>query len=552
MDYDDDETVMRESLLSPAHKIILIDDFPSYQVFKAKLVTCPQDDMLESFYSALGSPWLRSLVEEDQRMGQLLRNQDMARQLHELILERSRLFLHEHTRDAIRHDAKWLEQALQVKAVSTLTMTRTLKGYDARHNEKRTACLHRESKHEATLYVTENADYYEVSRALMSLFLKRPKGQDYMALEVILETDLRRLKKKGYNVDRILRQKAAEFRVAEQERQRQLDEEQARLAKQEESRQKKIASHGQGEADAPKPIPGAFDLPIHEPSQPQQLLKNASDILPESVRKSGLFSNIKKHLGMDKNIQEQQEREKQRLLEGPQQGPTQPELPSSDNNKVSSETEKGKPPAQTDEPIQDHVDLQRDLLKAVKASRGHQTDTIYQPPKTNVVKEAVNYCDGIPEADLREIGTTANSMRIFVDTSMASESSSSFLNTHLKSLAAFSKMLASLADVFLLPSGSLHIYYNRTGPSIAFNTNGAIFCNLRFLLSLHWDNYVSNAGMFEAVMYWYVTLCHELAHNLVGEHSARHEFYTESFMCSYMPKLVAKFAYLMDIPGSHM
>lgn len=74
----------------------------------------------------------------------------------------------------------------------------------------------------------------------------------------------------------------------------------------------------------------------------------------------------------------------------------------------------------------------------------------------------------------------------------------------------------------------MHIFYDHKGSAIAFNMEGSVFCNVRFFLGLHanregvgrrgWDR--------EAVKYWFVTVCHELAHNLVKDHSANHSFYT--------------------------
>jgi hypothetical protein len=50
-------------------------------------------------------------------------------------------------------------------------------------------------------------------------------------------------------------------------------------------------------------------------------------------------------------------------------------------------------------------------------------------------------------------------------------------------------------------------------------------------------------------VYWFVTLCHELAHNLVSEHSQQHEFYTESFVTEYFGKIMAKCGqYANEVP----
>jgi len=39
-------------------------------------------------------------------------------------------------------------------------------------------------------------------------------------------------------------------------------------------------------------------------------------------------------------------------------------------------------------------------------------------------------------------------------------------------------------------------------------------------------------------VYWWVILCHELAHNLVGDHSSDHSYYTEGFVAQYFGRVV--------------
>ena len=40
------------------------------------------------------------------------------------------------------------------------------------------------------------------------------------------------------------------------------------------------------------------------------------------------------------------------------------------------------------------------------------------------------------------------------------------------------------------------------------------------------------------IVYFAVTMAHELSHNLVSGHTKEHGFYTESFATKYLPKLV--------------
>lgn len=196
-DNDEEEAMIKEYSLVQAPEMVLVDDFQTYRLFQGNLLVGPQEEVLEDLYASLDTPWLSRLVEDDHRTGQLLRDQSAGGHLQTLLMERCRLFLYDHATATIRHDAKWLEQNLSVKVVEFLQTTRRLKGYKMQFLEKRTAVLNGH-----TLCVTARFDLYEVSRALTGLLLKRPKQQDLLAFETIMESDLRRLKTKGYNVDR--------------------------------------------------------------------------------------------------------------------------------------------------------------------------------------------------------------------------------------------------------------------------------------------------------------------------------------------------------------
>ena len=73
-----------------------------------------------------------------------------------------------------------------------------------------------------------------------------------------------------------------------------------------------------------------------------------------------------------------------------------------------------------------------------------------------------------------------------------------------------------------------HIFYDEQGGTIAFNSNGSVFCNFRFYNQLHAPKMESSPveGRVDAASYWWIVIAHELAHNLVKEHNAEHSFYT--------------------------
>lgn len=106
-------------------------------------------------------------------------------------------------------------------------------------------------------------------------------------------------------------------------------------------------------------------------------------------------------------------------------------------------------------------------------------------------------------------------------------------------LEIFSALLLSLSSLFELSASSIHIFHEPNGRTIAFNSSGALFFNYHYFKELHKITWETSRGTkIEALAYWWITLCHELAHNLVKEHSARHSFYAESFAQQFFGKVM--------------
>lgn len=121
-----------------------------------------------------------------------------------------------------------------------------------------------------------------------------------------------------------------------------------------------------------------------------------------------------------------------------------------------------------------------------------------------------------------------------------------FLGQNEGGLEIFASLLLSLAGVFGLEGRTLHIFTDPHGQTIAFNRSGSLFANYRFFAQLHLAGLqISPAGAndpaayqtarAQALIYWWVTLCHELAHNLVGDHGSDHSYYCEQFVAQFFP-----------------
>ncbi|KJX96958.1 H ATPase C domain protein [Zymoseptoria brevis] len=535
-EYDDDETMIREQLLVKATDMVLIDDFNSYRLFSDILLAAPQEEVLENFYASLETPWLSKLAEDEQRKGPLLHDQSAAAKLQMLLVERCRLFLHDHGPESVRHDAKWLEQNLTVQVTEFLQVTRKLKGYKVQHTAKRSAALHRETKRDATLFVTARYDLYEVSKAISALLLKRPKQQDFLAFETILESDLRRLKTKGYNVDRILRQKAAESRIAESEMQKRAEEQrrlieaesatrptQASAAKsnvmsQPQQNQQQQAGQPPATPDKQLAMPGSFS------DSPETARPETAD---RGKKPGGLFNTISKHLGFNSNNQAAEQMQK--LLSGDQnvrQADLPPPYEASGNPIGAPGTGRATSAG----------NVQSNLQSAIKASREHRASEVSSAQQTKEIKETPTYCDHTPAQDIQFIAELDSGFKIYL--SRDNPDPNGFLQTQRDAIVKFVIVLTAVAQVFELPPKTINIYHDEKGAAIAFNSNGALFCNLRYFMQLHVAHMASPEGKVEAVAYWWITLCHELAHNLVSNHDQNHSYYTESFAAHYFRRMV--------------
>ncbi|KAL9081387.1 MAG: hypothetical protein Q9157_000106 [Trypethelium eluteriae] len=533
-DYDDpeDEESIREFGLASASDIVIVDEILIYRHFYDKLRAAPQEDVIERFYSALGTPYLSSLVESYLRTGSRSRDQDSAVRLCSLVLERTRLLLHEQSSEVVLHTSRWLEKNLLVEAVQSLSVERSLRGYNLKVSMKKTAALEKESRRGWVLHVTPKYDLFDVSRELLPLILRKPRQNDYMALEMILTTDLRKLKAKGFNTDRILRQKAIEARIAEEERQKQIDQEQQRLREQEQAwtevHSEKDTGKSRKSINPAEAMPGAFgsDTPDgHPPSVPAPLAP---------ARNKGFFSNLTRTLGLD---DDRTSRQLQNIFGSQSQSTATEDQTSRESEdtpppNTQNDTSHRKPTKAIKSSIGNpetvtapHATYQN-LLNAIDASRSHDSTSVFSSPATNVIKEQASYCDTSPGQDISYYGSSAPGIKIFMSNAIADKSE--FAAANVEGLNAFAVLLLDCGSIFGIRPGGLHVFYDEKGGTIAFNRQGSLFCNYRFFGQLHWRSWVEGRteGRREALIYWWVVLCHELAHNLVESHSADHSYYT--------------------------
>ncbi|KAL7625136.1 hypothetical protein AAE478_004350 [Parahypoxylon ruwenzoriense] len=516
-DNEEDEPPIRQYQLATPASIVILDDYISYRLFKDHLICAPEEDVLESFYMALGSQTLATIVQEDLRIGPHSEKQEGAVWLRKHVLERSKLFIHEYaryTRDAIKHDARWLEKNLTVEAVRTVALRRSLRGQRQSQTEKRSAASGKGSSGWVLYVASESSrpDMYQVGQAVCQLILNRPSQQAYFFFEPFLKLDLLDLRARGYNVDRILRAKAAEARIAEEERRKALDDEQARIKEREEEfrRQRQaVAPVAREQNRTPPPrMPGGFESP--DDNKPLPLPPTTS----QAKRGKGLFSNLSKRFGFDTSDEAD---ENLRNFMGTSPDPVQ--LPPAESSSGS------KPNKRDEGKVTNPAVIQQNLLNAIKSTRAHDSSQVYSPPTTREVKEQATYCDDTAGKDLNFVAEASNSMRVFVSNTIPDFDPAQFLTANHGSINSFASLLKDVGDVYSINRSALHVFYDQTGNTIAFNRNGSIFCNMRFYVQLHADQ-PSGEGRAAAAVWWWVVLAHELAHNIIQPHNADHSYYT--------------------------
>jgi len=541
----EDDIDMKIWTLSAAKEIVVVDDFQSFNLFKEHILAAPQEEALENFYVALGAVPLSSLVEEQARIGGVAVDQTSGVKLHKVILERARLFLHDQPADSIKHGTRWLEQSFSVQVVNSISLTRSLKGRWVSHTQKRKAIVARMSSNLGLCICPGKYDLYEISQSLVHLILKRPKLHSTLTLEMLLKTDLLELRARGYNVERILRRKAQEAQMAEDKRQKQLEEERREVREKEAAwaeAQAQRAKEERPESRSQSLMPGVFpESPNGKNTVDESHVTPSEPIMPERAPR-GLFANLSKRFGLEGKQSNSTAGEQSRSLL-PESSTPPPPPPYSTNDLQKPR------PEQTVNANSPHR-LHQELLSAVQACRAHGSSDVYSRPETNQIQESKSYCDERPSHDLEFVATLPSGINVLFVKSIVERTS--FLANNQAGLNLFASIILDCGSIFSMRADSLSIFHDPGGKTIAFNRAGSIFCNYFYFQQLHEQSLLQSASpdRTDAIVYWWVILCHELAHNLVGDHSSAHSYYTESFVAQYFPKVAAKLATLRPTPAT--
>ncbi|KAH7117674.1 hypothetical protein B0J11DRAFT_89550 [Dendryphion nanum] len=499
LDEFDDLGIRKECSLNSADELTIIDSVRLYTTFRDFIIAAPQEEVLEAFYSRFGVQKLSELVHTERRVGVQVRDQTPAEKLRRDILERARLFLHEYERDAtsksVRHDAKWLSENLAVQCVSDITVRFSLQGRNIATSSTRTAAISK-TRGGILLNITPKYDIYEVSTELVNILIRRPKQNDTIALERILTEPLRRLQQKGINVERILRKREQEARIAKQQELVREQEEQQRMAELAKQTRMAPAEEEKVEAVPPPPgtpeksqnMPGAFGSPDNN----MELVNNSHN------EEKGLLNNWAKKLGFKPNP----------TPSGPTNGPQMSRDLQATKSNISNAIKECRPTNQ----------------EAIN-SKHHQDPTEL---------DRGGYCNGEQWENIQKAFTIPFSGR-HVDVYFGKTQTETPKDLQ-RPLAAFLPLIFGLTSIFGVNPGAVNIFLDSTSNTVAFNLSGSLFFNLAWFRSLHETSWGTLSGRYTALDSWFLTYCHELAHNLVADHNARHNWYNQQIAIEFSQK----------------
>ncbi|PKY57382.1 hypothetical protein RhiirA4_509810 [Rhizophagus irregularis] len=197
--------------------------------------------------------------------------------------------------------------------------------------------------------------------------------------------------------------------------------------------------------------------------------------------------------------------------------------------------ENEKPITITSENTQDLRNLLQYSIKS-RYSNSESNSNIKGLTKTCINESQVNSCDIIPGYSMRCVG---NSQKIELYVSNGIDQSEILSQSRIAPLNQFINILKDLADVFEITPKAIHIFYDNSVNSIAFNRDGALFFNLKFYIGLH-EQECKSKPTIDAMTYWFMMFCHILAHNFVQLHNSEFEYYYSSFAKIYMPNFLEK------------
>jgi hypothetical protein len=194
---------------------------------------------------------------------------------------------------------------------------------------------------------------------------------------------------------------------------------------------------------------------------------------------------------------------------------------------------------------QDVQATKSNIANAIKdcrpTNRGAINTKLHQDPPTQL--DNGGYCSGDQYENLHKASKITHASRIIEIWFGKSQTETPADLTVV--LSQFLPVIFGLTAVFGVDPAAVNIFLDKTSNTVAFNSNGSLFFNLAWFMGVHAEKYGTVRGRQRAWDSWFLTYCHELAHNLVTDHNARHNWYNSQIAIEYSAKFRAKLQEVM-------
>jgi len=457
---EEEETTASYTMES-ASQVYIADDVVSQRLFK--ILSAPLDPLLEKFYIHLGCRHLSKQVKTECKISLDPFDSEQSALVQKLIRSRAPLLM------ASKPQKKAAIKSLQqvcVKEIERISIIRIFN--DERHEEPTTATFHKD------LLITKQVDYYDVASSLCPLiFAESVSLPDILLVSTILSSTLESLRRKGFDVDRLL--------VTEE------------ASKPPIIRETKIVNPKERaipetELEAPR---SSNESKPQIPEQPDIRSYDSRNAFP------GFLSSMKNVI-------------KSKLRSSPTTNEGRKETPTDKRGPIATSTdERGRPmPAEGIRSIPTPSMTKTMLRESLSSMRSETSTEIYDLPQMRPFREsnATSFCEFVPGSELSFHGEISG-IKFFLAKSAAGQ-------IHLLKdyFQPFLLLIDSLVDIFEdIPRNSVNVFYDPTTVSIAFNRSHSLFFNIAHYLR---QVEATEQGITLKAS-WYLTFCHELAHNFV-------------------------------------
>ena len=443
-----------------------------------------------------------------------------------------------------------------------------------------TCCSKPRTSQKVTLYVTPNPDWFDIGSAIGALILKRCQLEDALLLSQLLESPLETLRYRGFPVDRILRPVSKSHTISpptvtenlssQKHPQGSVTRDTPTTALDMVSQPVRNGEEGL-ESILKQMFPSCSSDVIHGllgPNPSKEKARDVAEMLANALPPLGDKTKEKPGGGcstlpvdnsivdndMNTNVKKARAPKNKLGLMGKMlRGRHYHDGVGSDSKHIVHEQSysnnaENNTPSSPEQDVSTQKSLESMLNNAVQSSRSvdhagvRSAETLLNQLPQGLERGSEG-CEVIPAQNIQAFkGPHGNyksrsGIKVFYSVNAGPE----FLTQNFSAVEQFAGVIQHLASVYKLNLATVAIYYEPNGRTIAFNSNKALYFNLRFFCALHQQNV--NIACYS---YWYMTFAHELGHNLVTAHNKEHGSFTESIAAMYLPD----FAELMSRIGS--